>query len=56
MADHKVDKGVIITGIVALTVLETTAMFLGFDGVILATIIGVIALAIGIQLPQLKLK
>ncbi len=56
MTQHKIDKSVVITGILAITALELTAMMLGFDGLLLTTVIGLVALAIGVQLPQLKLR
>ena len=56
MTKHKIDKSVYITGILCITALELFAMYMGYDGLLLTTVIGVIALAIGVQLPQLKLK
>ena len=56
MKKHKIDKSVYITGILCITALELFAMYMGYDGLLLTTVIGVIALAIGVQLPQLKLK
>lgn len=53
---EKVSKDVVITGIVAITLLELMAMYKGFDGILLTTVIGILALAIGITLPQLKIK
>lgn len=56
MAKHKVDKLIVMTGILSITALELAAMFNGFNGMLLTTVIGLIALAIGVQLPQIKLK
>ena len=50
-----VDKHVIITGVICLTFLEIMAMALGFNGVLLRTVMIVIAAAIGITLPTPKL-
>ena len=56
MTKHKIDKSIVITGILSITALELFAMYMGFDGLLLTTVIGLVALAIGVQLPQLKLK
>ena len=53
---QKIHKDVLITGILAITAIEITALSLGFDGVMLTTVIALIAGAIGISLPQLKFK
>ena len=47
-----IDKSIIITGIVALTIIEAMALYYGINGVLLTTIVGIIALAIGVAIPQ----
>jgi hypothetical protein len=46
-----VDKFTVMFGIGCISALEVIAMLKGFDGLILTTVIGVIALAIGITIP-----
>ena len=50
----KVDKSVIICGLICLTALELTALALGFNGTLLKAVMVVIALAIGIVIPKPK--
>jgi len=53
----KIDWRIVIAGIAGLTIIEACALFNGIDGRLLATIVGIIALAIGIVLPNpIKLK
>ena len=56
MKQHKIDKSVMMTGILAITAMEIFALYQGVDGLLLTTVIGIVALAIGIQLPQFKLR
>jgi len=51
----KQDKHVIITGVLCITILELVAMYLGFNGFLLRTVMVVIAAAIGITIPTPKL-
>lgn len=53
---QKIDYRIVIAGIVGLVALEMYALFNGINGMMLAAVIGIIALAIGISLPQLKFK
>ena len=53
---QKTDYRIVIAAIAGITVLELGAMFRGFDGVVLSTAIGIIALLAGLSLPQLKFK
>ena len=46
----KTDWKVLCTGIVCLTALELFALYQGVNGVLLTSIIGVIALAIGVTI------
>ncbi len=58
MANKKkvVDWRIVCTGIVCVTALEAMALSMGYNGTILKSVLVVIALAIGITLPQLKTK
>ena len=56
MTQNKIDKSIVITGILSITALELTAMMLGFDGLLLTTVIGLIAASIGLSLPQIKFR
>ena len=49
---NKIDWRIVCTGIVALATLEGIALFLGYNGTILKTVLVVIALAIGITIPN----
>ena len=53
---EKTPQGVVITGILALTAYGMWAIFNGIDGKLFTFIVSVIALAIGVTLPQYKLK
>ena len=53
---QKIPQGVIITGILSVTAIELYALSLGFDGLMLTIVVGMIATAIGVVLPQPKLK
>ena len=48
----KIDWKIIVAGITALTIIEACALFNGIDGIVLSTIIGIIALTIGITIPN----
>ena len=52
----KVPAKVVITGIIALVILEIFAMYNGINGRMYAVVVGVIALAIGVIIPTPKLK
>lgn len=52
MKKTELDWRIIICGIIALTMIECVALFKGIDGVLLSSIIGIIALAIGITIPN----
>ena len=52
----KVNKSVIITGLLCLTAMEIVALYKGINGVLLTTIVGIIALAIGVAIPQGVIK
>ncbi len=48
----KIDWKVVVVGIAALTTIEVAAMAQGINGVLLSSIIGIIALSIGIAIPS----
>ena len=47
----KINKQVVIAGIIALTAIEITALLRGIDGLLLSAIVGIIAAAIGVAIP-----
>ena len=49
---NKVDWKIICTGILCLTGLEIFALSKGINGVLLTTVVSIIALAIGITVPS----
>ena len=52
----RIEKDVVIVGIIAVTVLEFTALMNGIDGTLFAFVIGIIALAIGVAIPTNLIK
>ncbi len=48
----QVDWKVVSTGLICLTVLELYALSQGIDGKLLATVVGIIAVTIGIVIPN----
>ncbi len=52
----KIPVPVMCTGLICITSIEIFALYLGYDGYILAGVIGIIGAAIGLSLPQLKFK
>ena len=52
----KIDWRIVITGIICLTILEVFALMNGIDGTLFTFVVGIIALAIGVTLPQVKVK
>ena len=48
----KIDWKIIVAGIAGLTAIEICALFNGIDGKLLASIVGIIALVIGVALPN----
>jgi len=52
---EKIDPKVICVGIICLTLLECFALYMGFNGVLLKSVIGIIALVIGITIPTPKI-
>lgn len=51
-AKYKIDKEIVITGIICVTALELYALSQGFNGWILTAVIGIIAAAIGVAIPK----
>ncbi len=48
----RTDWRIVATGLVCITALEMVALAKGINGVLLTTVIGVIALAIGVTIPN----
>ena len=54
---QKIDWRVIIAGLFCITLLELYALSLGINGILLATVIAIVAGAIGISIPNpIKIK
>ena len=53
---RKVDWRIVVTGIVCITALEIYALSQGINGTLLKTVLVAIALAIGVTLPQVRIK
>ena len=53
--DKKIPKDVLIVAILTIGVIELVALFNGYDGVILTTIVGIIAALAGATIPLDKL-
>ncbi len=47
----KIDKTIIITGLICLTAAEITALFLGYNGTLLKAFLIIVAMAIGVTIP-----
>ncbi len=47
-----IDWRIVMAGIAALAIIEVAALFNGIDGVLLSTIIAIIAFAIGVTVPN----
>ena len=54
--EPKTDWRVICTGIVALTAMEIVALAKGINGVLLTTVIAVVAIAIGVSIKNTFIK
>lgn len=52
MKKEKVDWRIVCTGIAGIVVLECVALGMGFNGTILKTVLVILALAIGITIPN----
>lgn len=48
----KIPIPIVMTGIACLTIIEIYALSRGIDGMLLSTIIGIIALVIGVTIPN----
>ncbi len=49
---NKIDWRIIVVGLFCLTAIEICALLNGIDGKVLSAVIGIIALAIGITIPN----
>ena len=56
MEKLKVPQGVLVTGMLCLTAVELWALTLGHNGMFLSLFVALIAGAMGLSLPQLKVK
>ena len=52
----KIDKEVVITVVAGIVILETIALLKGLDGVLLTTVLAILAGIGGWSLPQLRTK
>lgn len=52
MKKNKIDWKIVGLGLICLTAIEITALLNGVDGKLLAAIVGVIALTIGVVIPN----
>ncbi len=52
MKKQKVSQGVVITGILSLVALEMLAMMMGINGKLFSLVVMIIALAIGVVIPN----
>ncbi len=55
MIKKKINWKIVVVGLLCLTVLEAIALLKGINGVLLTIIVGIIATAIGIQIPKEKI-
>lgn len=53
---EKIDWRIIITAIIAIAGLEAWALWLGFNGALLATVLAILAGIAGWSMPQLKIQ
>ena len=51
---YKIDKSIVITGLICITIIELYALSKGINGVLLTVVIGIIAAGIGIVIPKEK--
>jgi hypothetical protein len=47
-----IDWRIVVSGILAITIIECFALCNGIDGIVLTTVVGIIALAIGVTIPN----
>ena len=52
---NQLDKSIVITGIVVLAALVSWALYLGHNGVLLMSTVGILSLAIGVGIPKEKI-
>lgn len=52
---NKLDWRIVICGLICITIIEVVALMNGINGVLLTMVVGVIALAIGVNIPGDKL-
>lgn len=49
---EKIDWRIVIAGLLALTIIEVCALMNGIDGKLLTLVVGIIALVIGVTIPN----
>lgn len=49
---EKIDKSIIITGVICITIIELFALLMGINGVLLTAVLMIIAGAIGVAIPK----
>ena len=49
-----IDWKIVIAGLVCITALEIVALMQGIDGVILTSVVGILALVVGVAIPSEK--
>lgn len=54
MTKKKINWKIVCTGLICLTALECVAMFNSIDGVLLTTVVGIIAATMGVTYNKLK--
>ena len=52
MTKQKISQGVVITGILSLVALELVALMMGINGKLFSLVVMIIALAIGVVIPN----
>ena len=52
----KVDKSIVITGMLCITALEIYALSQGINGILLTSVIALLAATIGVHIPTPKFK
>jgi len=52
----KIDFRIVIAAIGGITIMECVALINGIDGILLTSVVAVLAALAGLSLPQLKLK
>jgi len=54
--NNGIDWRIMVAGIAGIVVVESIALFMGVDGIVLTAVVGALALAIGVVIPAPKIK